>query len=105
MTPQQIIQTSAAVYCCDPAQVQSKTRMEPIIFARHIAIFLIITICQKSQTKTGYYFNLDHSSVYCSTKAFKNLYKQNYKGFKDKVIQVLDQINFEKCIIDHLCRN
>lgn len=83
---------------CDKFKVQEKqirgrSRIQPLIFARHAAAFFIYWYCEKSLSETGIYLdNRDHSSIIYSHHAWRNLIETDvyYETLHEEILHEIN---------------
>ena len=63
VTPENVVKLISEHYGLRPADLTSKVRRRPVVFARHLAMFLMRENTTFSLDEIGKYFSRDHSSV------------------------------------------
>lgn len=90
ITPDHIISSVAEYFGLEPGELVSKKRLQNIVFARHVAMYLCRDILRAQFGHIGACFSdRDHSSVLYSVNKIKNLMKSD----KDTHIRVTEVKN------------
>lgn len=77
LTPDKIINTTAAYYNLAPSQITSKVRIYQITLARQIAIYLCRNLLDIPFAQIGKIFGKDHSTIMASVQKVENLLKDD----------------------------
>lgn len=84
----QLVSISCGVSYSD---MTSKNREKAVVFARHVAIYLINQRTRYTATKIGALFGLDHTSVSTTRKKMQGLIKV-YQDVRLKIEQINEKI-------------
>lgn len=92
ITPDHIINSAAEYFGLTPRDITGKKRLQSIVFARHVAMYLCRDILRAQFGHIGACFSdRDHSSVLYSVNKIKNLMKSD-KDTHTKVTEVKNMI-------------
>lgn len=92
--PEQILIQTAKVWGVKVSDVKSRTRRQPVVFARQMAIYLLRKYRFESDTQTAVWMLRDHATVWHSIKKVLADAETN-KAYKAK-LNVLQKI-FDAC--------
>jgi len=70
-------------------QILGKDRYAPVALARHVAMYMVKTVCDLTLTATGKLFNRDHTTVISSIKHINDMLATD----PDKCIDLIEYVN------------